>query len=60
MRWTRARSHVLPRTAGLVSLVADEMVRPNGIVFSPDETKAYVADTGLVGKDRDPRRPATM
>ncbi|KAH8079386.1 hypothetical protein HD553DRAFT_135773 [Filobasidium floriforme] len=48
------------QTSGLVSLVADEMVRPNGIVFSPDETKAYVADTGLVGKDRDPRRPATI
>lgn len=54
------RTRTRAGTTGLVSLVADEMVRPNGIVFSPDETKAYVADTGLVGKDRDPRRPATM
>lgn len=43
-----------------MSLVADEMVRPNGIAFSPDEDKVYVADSGLIGRDRDPRRPSAM
>ena len=29
-----------------VSVVADDFVRPNGIAFSPDESKLYVTDTG--------------
>lgn len=45
---------------GLVSIVADGFAMPNGICFSPDDQTAYVADTGLVMKDRDPTRPATM
>lgn len=45
---------------GLVSIVADGFSMPNGICFSPDDRTAYVADTGLVMKDRDPTRPATM
>jgi gluconolactonase len=32
--------------AGKVTLVVDDMVQPNGLAFSPDETILYVADTG--------------
>jgi gluconolactonase len=31
---------------GTVSLVIDEMVQPNGLAFSPDESILYVSDTG--------------
>ncbi|KAJ9091906.1 hypothetical protein QFC20_007515 [Naganishia adeliensis] len=47
-------------TSGLVSVVADGFSMPNGICFSPDARTAYVADTGLVMRDRDPTRPATI
>lgn len=32
---------------GAVTAVVTDMVRPNGLAFSPDETKLYVADTGI-------------
>ena len=32
--------------SGAVSVVITDMVRPNGLCFSPDETILYVADTG--------------
>jgi len=32
--------------SGAVRIVADDFVRPNGIAFSPDERRLYVADTG--------------
>ena len=31
---------------GAVTLVIDDMVQPNGLAFSPDESLLYVADTG--------------
>ncbi len=31
---------------GALSVVADDLVQPNGIAFSPDESLLYVADTG--------------
>ena len=31
---------------GTVSRVIDDMLKPNGLAFSPDETTLYVADTG--------------
>ncbi len=31
---------------GSVTLVIDDMVKPNGLAFSPDESILYVADTG--------------
>lgn len=34
-----------PQTAE-VTLVADSFVRPNGLAFSPDESKLYISDTG--------------
>jgi gluconolactonase len=33
-------------TTGAVSIVADDFVRPNGLAFSPDETRLYVVDSG--------------
>jgi gluconolactonase len=32
--------------SGVVSVVADDFVQPNGLAFSPDETLLYVVDTG--------------
>ena len=31
---------------GSMACVVDDMVRPNGLAFSPDESRLYVADTG--------------
>lgn len=39
----------------LVTLVADDFVRPNGIAFSQDETKLYVADSGCTHVPDGPR-----
>lgn len=33
--------------SGGVSVVVDDFVQPNGICFSPDETKLYVIDSGI-------------
>lgn len=41
-----------PASGGVEAVIID-MVRPNGIAFSPDETKLYVADTGRThGEDK--------
>jgi gluconolactonase len=40
---------------GEVARVIDDMVRPNGIAFSPDEKLLYVADTGATHKENGPR-----
>ncbi|MFW5681094.1 MAG: SMP-30/gluconolactonase/LRE family protein [Pseudomonadota bacterium] len=32
---------------GSLRIVADDFVRPNGLAFSPDETKLYIADSGF-------------
>jgi gluconolactonase len=40
-----------PKT-GAIRVVADDFVKPNGLAFSPDEKKLYIADTGRThGKD---------
>lgn len=36
----------LDPTTGAVAAVIKDLAMPNGIVFSPDETRLYVADTG--------------
>ncbi len=41
--------------SGDVSIAADDFVRPNGIAFSPDETRLYVADTGATHVKDGPR-----
>ena len=40
---------------GAVDRVIDDMVRPNGLAFSPDETILYVADTGATHVENGPR-----
>jgi gluconolactonase len=41
--------------SGAVARVADDFVRPNGLAFSPDERRLYVADTGFTHVDGGPR-----
>ncbi len=41
--------------SGAVAAVVTDMVRPNGIAFSPDEKYLYVADTGATHKEDGPR-----
>lgn len=40
---------------GVVEPVVTDMVHPNGLAFSPDESLLYVADTGFVWDDAGPR-----
>ena len=49
-------------TTGDVRAVADGLVKPNGLCFSPDEETMYVTDTaGVVGEgDYDPSRASSM
>jgi gluconolactonase len=41
--------------SGAIAAVITDMVRPNGIAFSPDEKYLYVADTGATHKENGPR-----
>jgi gluconolactonase len=43
-----------PRTGEVVRLI-DNMVRPNGLAFSPDERLLYVVDTGATHVENGPR-----
>ena len=36
---------------GKITKVTDDLVKPNGLCFSPDLKKLYVADTGVGGND---------
>jgi gluconolactonase len=38
-----------------VSRVVSDMVRPNGLAFSPDEKYLYIVDTGATHKENGPR-----
>jgi len=40
---------------GDISLVADDFWKPNGLAFSPDETKLYVVDSGYLPDPAGPR-----
>ncbi len=40
---------------GTVTAVVTDMVRPNGLAFSPDESRLYVADTGATHRPGQPR-----
>jgi len=42
-------------TTGAVTVVADDFVKPNGLAFSPDESKLYVADTGVTHDANGPK-----
>ena len=35
-----------PRS-GAIRVVADDFIKPNGLAFSPDESKLYIADSGV-------------
>ena len=39
----------------MISLVGDDFVRPNGLAFSPDKSKLYIADTGATHVENGPR-----
>jgi gluconolactonase len=41
--------------SGAVDAVADDFVRPNGLAFSPDERRLYIADTGATHIENGPR-----
>jgi len=41
--------------SGSVSIAADDFIRPNGLAFSPDERRLYVADTGATHVGDGPR-----
>lgn len=41
--------------SGRIDLVTDEMFKPNGLCFSPDYKKVYVADTGATHDERAPK-----
>jgi gluconolactonase len=43
-----------PRTGEIAAVITD-MVRPNGIAFSPDEQFLYVADTGVSHQQNGPK-----
>jgi gluconolactonase len=45
--------------SGEVRIVADDFVRPNGIAFSPDERRLYMADTGATHQKNGPRTSAS-
>jgi len=40
---------------GAITQVATDFVRPNGLAFSPDETKLYIVDTGATHVENGPR-----
>lgn len=40
---------------GTITRVADDFARPNGLAFSPDESKLYIADTGATHVENGPR-----
>ncbi len=40
---------------GGISIVADDFVKPNGLAFSPDESRLYIVDTGRTHKADGPR-----
>jgi gluconolactonase len=41
--------------SGEIAIVADDFVRPNGLAFSTDETRLYIADTGATHQPDGPR-----
>jgi gluconolactonase len=43
-----------PRTREVTAVVTD-MVRPNGLAFSPDESWLYIADTGMSHQENGPK-----
>ena len=51
------RVYRLDPVTGEASVVADDLVRPNGLCFSPDESRPYISDTG---SSHDPDGPGQI
>lgn len=51
----RCNVYRIDPASGEVALVADDFERPNGLAFSPDESKLYIADTGATHVEDGPR-----
>jgi gluconolactonase len=50
-----ANVYRLDPKSGEATVVANDMDKPNGLCFSPDEKKLYIADTGAPKQPGDPR-----
>ena len=50
------RTYRLDLATGLASVVDEALERPNGLAFSPDSTRLYIADTGASHKRGHPRQ----
>ena len=50
-----ANVYRLDPKSGQATVVADDMDKPNGLCFSPDEKKLYIVDTGIPKYPGDPR-----
>ncbi len=48
------RVYRLDTVTGIATVVADDLVKPNGLCFSPDESRLYVSDSGI---SHDPAAP---
>ena len=48
------RVYRVDAATGVATVVADDLVKPNGLCFSPDESRLYISDTGL---SHDPNGP---
>ena len=48
------RVYRLDPATGEATVVADDLVKPNGLCFSPDESRLYIADSGI---SHDPNAP---
>ena len=55
MEIDRCNVYRVDPSTGNVEAVITDMIRPNGIAFSLDETKLYVADTGRTHGDQHPK-----
>jgi gluconolactonase len=44
----------LDPTTGQATVVADDFAKPNGLCFSPDESKLYIVDTGITHDENAP------
>jgi gluconolactonase len=44
----------LDPVSGQATVVADDFEKPNGLCFSPDESKLYIVDTGITHKEDGP------
>ena len=49
-----ARVYRLDAATGVATVVADDLVKPNGLCLSPDESRLYVSDSGIT---HDPNGP---